>query len=206
MHPFLTELAEGILWTGNVRVDMVALLGHYGHPKTADHCLRVAAEARQLATRFGADPSSAQVAGWLHDVSAVFPAAQRAPIARRLGLEVLPEEERAPMILHQKLSAIMAHQIFGVDNEAALSAIGCHTTLKANASPLDKVVFLADKISWDQAGTPPYLKGLLRALERSLDQAALHFLDHLWQQRRTLPVVHPWFVEAYRQLSSVTSK
>jgi predicted HD superfamily hydrolase involved in NAD metabolism len=206
MHPFLTELAESIPWTGDLRADMIALLGHHGHPRTADHCLRVAAEAGQLATRFGADPSSAQVAGWLHDVSAVFPAAQRTAIARRLGLEVLTEEEKAPMILHQKLSAIMARQIFGVDDEAALSAIGCHTTLKANASPLDKVVFLADKISWDQTGTPPYLEGLLRALERSLDQATLYFLDHLWQQRRTLPVIHPWFVEAYRQLSAATSK
>ena len=202
MHPLLARLVEGVPRTGNVRQDMIALLIHHGCPATAEHCLRVAAEAERLAVRFGADPPSARVAGWLHDVSAVFPSAQRAEIAHQLGLQVLPEEETAPMILHQKLSAAMADPIFGVTDAATLSAIGCHTTLKADASALDKVVFVADKIAWDQAGTPPFLEGLLEALEESLDQGALYYLDHLWQRRHTLPVVHPWFVEAHRQLAA----
>jgi predicted HD superfamily hydrolase involved in NAD metabolism len=160
----------------------------------------VAAEAEQLALRFGEDGRSAQIAGWLHDVSNVFPNAQRVQIAWQLGVEILPEESIAPMVLHQKLSAVMAHDIFGITEEAVLSAIGCHTTLKANASPLDKVVFIADKIAWDQPYTAPFLENVLGALEQSLDQAVLHYLHYLWQRRDTVPVVHPWFVDAYEQL------
>jgi HD superfamily phosphohydrolase YqeK len=65
---------------------------------------------------------------------------------------------------------------------------------------LDKVVFIADKIAWDQAGMPPYLPQVCDALERSLDLAVYRYLDHLWAQRERLAVIHPWFVEAYDQL------
>ena len=105
-------------------------------------------------------------------------------------------------MLHQKLSAVMAREIFGIADEPLLSAIGCHTTLKANASALDKVVFLADKLRWDQAGAPPYLAALQTACGQSLDQGAACYLGYLWQQRSRLPIVHPWFVEAYHQLKS----
>ena len=211
MNKLFTPLTANVQLVGDVPSDVTAFLIHHGHPKTADHCARVAAEAERLALQFGEDGRSAQTAGWLHDVSAVFPNRQRAHVARQLGLEVLPEEAAAPMILHQKLSAVMARQIFGVTDKAVLSAIACHSTLKANALLLDKIVFIADKIAWDQPHTAPFLEGVLAALEKgekqkqgseqSLDQAVLHYLDHLWQRRDTVPVVHPWFVAAYEQLS-----
>ncbi|MBN1219663.1 MAG: bis(5'-nucleosyl)-tetraphosphatase (symmetrical) YqeK [Anaerolineae bacterium] len=202
MHELLSHLIEGVPLTGNVSRDMRTFLIYHGHPKTAGHSLRVAEEARQLAARFNANETQAEIAGWLHDVSAVFPSVRRADVARQLGLDVLPEEEKMPMIVHQKLSAILACEVFGITDAAVLSAIGCHTTLKAGSTVLDKVVFVADKISWDQAGAPPYLPGLLAALDESLDQAVLCYLSYLWQQRDSLPVLHPWLVAAYRQLSA----
>ena len=206
MYELFAQLVAGVRWTGDVKSDAVALLLYHGYLRTANHSERVAAEAKRLAARYGENELRAEVAGLLHDVSAVFPNEQRGRIARELGLAVLPEEERMPMILHQKISAVMAQEIFGVRDEAVLSAIGCHTTLKINASKLDKVVFVADKIAWDQSGTPSFLKSLLEALEQSLDAGVLYYLRHLWQRRDTLLVVHPWFVEAYRQLSDVSSR
>jgi predicted HD superfamily hydrolase involved in NAD metabolism len=200
MHARFASLLQGIPWTGDVRADMAALLAAHGQRQTVDHSLLVAAEAERLAARFDGDSAPARVAGWLHDVSAVFPVEQRTQVARQLGLQVLPEEEAAPMILHQKLSAAMAREVFGVQDAAVIQAIGCHTTLRANASWLDKVLFVADKVAWDQAGSPPYLEGLLVALERSLDRAALHYLDYLWHRRHALPAVHPWLVDAYQDL------
>jgi HD superfamily phosphohydrolase YqeK len=114
----------------------------------------------------------------------------------------MPEEEIAPMILHQKLSGVLAHQIFGIEDEAIRQAVTCHTTLRAGATPLDKVVFVADKVAWDQSGTPPYHKALLEALTHSLDAAALCYLRYLWERRETLLVVHPWMTEAYADLST----
>lgn len=116
---------------------------------------------------------------------------------------MLPEEEAFPMIIHQKLSVEIAREIFGVNEADVLSAIGCHTTLKAGASMLDKVIFMADKIAWEQPGTPPYLDAIQDALSVSLDAAALVYLDYLWDMRDRLRVVHPWFVAAREELLGV---
>lgn len=198
---FFQWTQRGVTISGNVPLDVRAVLLQHGYPRIAGHVARVAAEARRLAARFGAGESQAETAGWLHDIGGVVPNGERVSLCQALGIEVLPEEAAAPFILHQKLSAAMARHIWGITDEAILSAIGCHTTLQAGASLLDKVVFLADKIQWDQPGKPPYLEKLLAALEHSLDAAVFCYLDHLWQQRDRLKVVHPWLVAAYREIA-----
>jgi predicted HD superfamily hydrolase involved in NAD metabolism len=202
MYQVISDLTQDIQFTRSIRADMVALLTQHGCPRTIEHSFRVAEEARRIAARFGVDEELAEAAGWLHDVSAVFPSGQRLSVARELGIEVLPEEEVVPMILHQKLSLVVAREVFNMHDEAVLSAIGCHTTLKARASALDKVVFLADKIAWDQSGEAPYLADVLAALGQSLDRAVFCYLDYLWQRRHTLAVVHPWMTAAHAQLAA----
>ena len=203
MRPLLAELANGLSWAGDLRVDVPRLLVHHHYTNTAQHCAAVAAQAARLAEQFGADPQKARAAGWLHDVSAIIPSSQRLAVARQWGLDVLPAEEKAPMLLHQKLSTVIAQDLFGIQDERVLSAIGCHTTLKAHASLLDKALFVADKVAWDQPGEPPYQHELTQALTYSLDRAAFCYLDHLWQQRESLAAVHPWLVNAYLELASL---
>lgn len=192
-------------FSSKISEDVPKFLNHHNFPKIAEHSHDVAMKARELAQQFGADVDKAEIAGYLHDVSAVFPSAERATIARELGVEVLPEEDIFPMIIHQKLSLVLARELFGVTDAEILSAIACHTTLKANASLLDKIVFVADKIAWDQPGTPPYLDDLLEGLEKSIDHASFVYLDHLWQMRDTLKVLHPWAADAHAQLKEELS-
>ena len=205
MHLLLERLAAGWNSRGDIASDARSFLLDHGFAATADHCARVASLAGSLAVRFGADETGARVAGWLHDISAVIPVPERLSTARQLEIQVLPEEEAAPMLLHQKLSACMAATLFGVTDGTILAAIACHTTLKPCATQLDKVVFLADKIAWDQQGSPPYLGGCLAALEDTrhgaLDRAVLHYLDYLWKGRAALPALHPWFAMAYRHMT-----
>ena len=203
-HNRLMTLTREFQPTGQLRRDVAQFLSLHGHAETAGHCAQVAAEARRLAERFGAEPTLAETAGLLHDISVVIPNTERIAAAHEWSVDVLPEEATFPMIIHQKLSVVVARELFGVTDEATLSAIGCHTTLKANATLLDKVVFIADKIKWDQPGRPPYLDDLLPALERSLDQGVFVYVDFLWQQRETLRVVHPWLVDAYEELAAHT--
>jgi len=187
--------------SGDIQTDAIAFLTRHNCPQTAHHSQQVAAQAKRLAMRFGAGLEQAETAAWLHDISAVIPADQRLHAAQSLGLEVLSEEARAPMILHQKLSRWISEAVFRIEDPLVLSAIECHTTLKANASLLDKVVFVADKIAWDQPGEPPYLNELLPALDHSFDQAAWVYLHYLWQRRDQLAVIHPWMRAAYLQMS-----
>ena len=200
MHTRLAQLIAGIQLTGDVAHDVPVFLKHNGRPDTAAHCGAVAAEARRIATLVGADGDAAETAGWLHDVSVIFPSEQRATVAERLGVEVLPEEAIFPMIIHQKLSAVLAREIFQIEDAAILSAVGCHTTLKAGAGLLDKVLFVADKLAWDQPGHAPFHNDMHAALGHSLDQAALVYLGYLWEQRAKLRVLHPWAQAAYNEM------
>lgn len=201
MHSALTVFTQDVTLTGAIQADMVALLTHHGATKTVGHSMRVAAEAKRLASNYGIHEDDAEIGGWLHDISAIVPSTQFIPLAEELGLEILSEEREVPMIIHQKLSAAIAQDIFDINDPAILSAIGCHTTLKQHATILDKVVFIADKIKWDQEGEPPYLTDLFAAIEQSLDQAVFCYIDYLWQRRDTLLVVHPWLADAHRELS-----
>jgi predicted HD superfamily hydrolase involved in NAD metabolism len=188
--------------TGNIRKDVTGFLVQYDQATTAGHCSSVANKAKELAVKFSTDETKAELAGWLHNISAVIPNDERLEVARVNQIDILPEEEKLPMIIHQKLSRLIAREVFQVNDEEILSAIGCHTTLKANASRLDKVVFVADKTAWDSEGNPPYLTEILEGLEHSLDAAALVYLNYLWQQRETLPVLHSWVAEARVSLLS----
>jgi predicted HD superfamily hydrolase involved in NAD metabolism len=201
VNEILAPLLDEIYLTGDLSVDVPVFLTKRGFAETAVHCQRVAMEAKRIATRFAIRAHSACAAGWLHDVSAVFPSTERLRVAQSLDIDILPEEENFPLIIHQKISRVMAQEMFGVTDEDILSAIGCHTTLKANASRLDLVVFVADKISWDQSGVPPYLTALQDQLSLSLEHAAFSYIQYLWNHQHNLHVIHPWLRDAYDELS-----
>lgn len=200
MHVILEKLTVGLPLSGHLPDDVAAFLNYHGLTRTLSHSAAVAEKACQLASRFGYDSELASQAGWLHDVSAVIPDAERLEYARALEIDVLPEEVQLPMILHQKLSRVFALEVFDSHDAEILSAVECHTTLKRNAQPLDKVLFVADKLAWDQSGIPPYAKAMQLALDRSLDDGVCVYLAYLWRQRNSLPVIHPWLVDAIKEL------
>ena len=194
----LSPWTHGIAFGRGLRTDVGAFLLGHNRPGTLAHVEQVAVEAIGLAKRYQSDPTAAEQAALLHDISAVIPNAQRLEIARQWDLAVLEEEETYPMLLHQRLSAVLAREVFGVGDENVLSAVGCHTTLRPASSLLDRVVFVADKLAWDQVGQPPYLPGLLAALQVSLDQGACFYLHYLHQH--ATGSLHPWARLALREL------
>ena len=199
MKTKLKDLIFPIPLTGSIPQDVTAFLTHHNCPHTLDHSDRVAAAAQHLAKQFNADPQAARNAGWLHDISAVIPHNEWITCAESWKIEILPEERQAPVVLHQKLSAYLARQLFHITDPAVLSAVECHTTLRPGASRLDKIVFLADKLEWDQPGNPPYIAELEAALQDSLKEATQCYLSNMWQQRDKLLVIHPWFRAAYKE-------
>ncbi len=203
MNPILQPYFGSFSFSGELGQDVTAVFNHHHMPHVARHVARVAQEAKRLAKQFGADSAGAETAGWLHDISGVVPNEERVVLCHTLAIPVLPGEANFPMILHQKLSAVVAQAVFGITDTAVLSAIGCHTTLKAGASLLDKIVFVADKIKWDQAGDPPYLAEIETAVSHSIDAACLVYLRYLWQQHHTLRYAHPWFLAAYQELAKL---
>jgi HD superfamily phosphodiesterase len=108
--------------TGNLREDVYRFLASNNCPRTAEHCMKVGEEAGRIARIFHADPDQAEAAGYLHDISAVYPSNERIGVAVQLGIEVLPEEEAFPMIVHQKISRVMAEHIFQIKEQSILDA------------------------------------------------------------------------------------
>lgn len=167
--------------------------------KTYYHCMEVGEYAYQLGEKYLTSPEKVSIAGYLHDISAIYPNNQRISVAQKYGIELNEAEMAFPMIIHQKISKSIAKMDFGIEDNEILSAIECHTTLKKNYSDIDLVLFVADKIKWDQEGKPPYLDGLLQALNCSLENAAYFYIDYIL--KHDIKVVHPWLWDAYNQLN-----
>ncbi|EPA0853628.1 bis(5'-nucleosyl)-tetraphosphatase (symmetrical) YqeK [Enterococcus faecalis] len=167
--------------------------------KTYYHCMEVGEYAYQLGEKYLTSPEKVSIAGYLHDISAIYPNNQRISVAQKYGIELNEAEMAFPMIIHQKISKSIAKMDFGIEDNEILSAIECHTTLKKNYSDIDLVLFVTDKIKWDQEGKPPYLDGLLQALNCSLENAAYFYIDYIL--KHDIKVVHPWLWDAYNQLN-----
>lgn len=100
-------------------------------------------------------------------------------IAEEREWEIDPAEMAHPFLLHQRISEIMAREAFHVADDAVLSAVACHTTLKAAPSAYDMALFLADKLAWDQEGAPPFAETVRGALQVSLEEPSLRYIDYV---------------------------
>lgn len=164
-----------------------------------DHTKRVVGCVGELAERFDIDVDKAKTAALLHDISGLVPNVGRIEYCRSNNIDLLEEELSFPLITHQKISRFMAKNDWKVDDEEVLSAIGCHTTLKKNPSQLDMLIFVADKLEWDQAHQAPFLQELKDGLDQSLEHAAYAYIDYMLKMGR-LKVIHPWLAEAHEWL------
>lgn len=197
------DIVEDLQFTNDLRNDSNSILLKYDRKIIARHSMEVSDECVRLAKLFGVDEKKAEVAGILHDIGGIYAFGERLGVSRKLGLEILKEEEEIPLILHQKISRVMAREIWNIEDEEILDAISCHTTLKKNPSKLDLILFVADKIKWDQIGEPPYLHRVQDGLEISLEKAAYEYIAYLMENKDKLKVIHPWLKEAYDYLSEI---
>lgn len=96
----------------------------------------------------------------------------------------------------------LAREYFDINDQDILDAIECHTTLKKNAGMYDKVIFIADKISWDQKDVPPYYDLLKSKAMVSLDEACYFYIKYQFENSLLL-MPHQWIKEAYEDLKMV---
>ncbi len=117
----------------------------YLKAKRVRHVLGTEETAVRLAERYGANAEKARVAALLHDCIKRFSMPEQLELCERYGIVLDELEQRALKLLHAKTGAEIARDVFGVDNEV-YNAILWHTTGKADMSPLEKVIYLADYI------------------------------------------------------------
>ncbi|GGO32358.1 putative HD superfamily hydrolase involved in NAD metabolism [Deinococcus humi] len=195
---WLTTLQRTCAPSGELAADVDALFAAHSRGITREHVPRVAREAGRLAQRFDVDPHHAEIAALLHDVGGIVSGAKMPALCESLGLPIVPEERQVPMLLHAKLSVMLARELYGVTDAGILQAIRFHTTLHAQPTPLDMVVFLADKLEWDQGGVPPYHAQLWSALEQGLEAGTHWFLGWMASPQARLLIPHPDLRAAWR--------
>ncbi len=193
---------QTITLSGDLKTDVTNFLTVNAKQDTAAHCVSVAETSRTIATRFGLDETIASTSALLHDISNVMQPQDMLACAIDEKWEMDEAEEKYPFLLHQRHSAVFASALFGVHNPLVLSAVACHTTLKEKPSDYDMALFLADKLSWDQDGTPPFFNAVSAALERSLVHASLMYINFVMDNGMVL-LPHRWLLDAKKWLERV---
>ncbi len=163
------------------------------------HVETVAELAIGLAKVYSLDVTKTKLAALLHDISGVMTPQEMYEFAKMSGLKIDPAEEKYHALLHQRVSKIMAQEEYGLTDSDILNAIECHTTLRKNASLYDKVIFIADKISWDQKGVPSYDDLLKSGTVETLDKACYLYIKYQFDNN-LLVMAHQWLIEAYEDL------
>ncbi len=140
-------------------------------PGRLRHSLCCMSETVRLALANGVDPARAAVTGLLHDCAKSLPRETEQAFAQR----VLPALDEMTLdsheLLHAPLCALVAEETYGVADRGILHAIRYHTTGCPDMSPLDKVLFVADKI--EPTRSFPNVETLRAAAAENLDRAVL---------------------------------
>ncbi len=118
------------------------------------HILGVEQMSIELARHYHLDVEKAAYAGLMHDLAKYFKPRVLLQMARDEGIEIDTVCEATPHLLHADVSAIVARDQFGMQDEAVLHAIAHHTLGRPGMSPLCCVVFLADSLEPSRGHTP----------------------------------------------------
>ncbi|EKE03171.1 MAG: metal dependent phosphohydrolase [uncultured bacterium] len=142
------------------------------------HSLGSEEAARKLAKRFGVDEDKAAFAALIHDNAKCMSPKELLRIIEENNLQVSETEKQSTKTLHAPVSAYLAQQELGVNDEDILNAIRYHTIGRIDMSDLEKIVFLADKI---EANTrePEFREKIIEKLNETnnLDEAILLCYD-----------------------------
>ncbi|NLX69492.1 MAG: HD domain-containing protein [Clostridiales bacterium] len=177
------------------------LLKTYLDEERYTHTLGVRDCAVRLAGRYGVDIDKARLAGLLHDCAKCLSKESMMSKMREAGYELGRGIFQNEALMHGPAGAVVARQVFGVQDPEILSAIECHTTGKKNMSTLDKIIYLADIIEPNR--DYPGVDELRAAAMEDLDKAVLLGLRRgIERVLATNRYLHPRTIEAWNDMLS----
>ena len=160
------------------------------------HSLCVAEEAVRLADRYGADKEKAYLAGLLHDVLKDTNPDEQLKLAKEFGIMLTDLELHAPKLYHSIIGSAYVEKVLGVGDKEIIKAIRYHTTARADMSPLEAVLYLADYTSRDREYDG--VEDMRRAVEISEKEALRIALQFTVEDLKAKKVsVHPDTLAAY---------
>ncbi|AHI53956.1 nicotinic acid mononucleotide adenylyltransferase [Spiroplasma sabaudiense Ar-1343] len=113
-------------------------------PKRFQHSLNVGELAKTLAEKNNLDVQKAWVAGTLHDVTKCWTKAEHRNYLQKWGPQLLTEPEP---VWHSFTGSLHLEHDWLIKDQAILQAVFNHTVASPEMTPMDMVIFCADKVS-----------------------------------------------------------
>lgn len=188
-------------------VDMINKKLHYMlSPKRFEHTQGVAGEAVKLAKLYGVDEKKAYLAGLLHDCAKDYSGKDKLRMCEKLGIELDSIMINQSDLTHSFLGAVLAKDMFGIEDEEILNGIKYHTTGRAGMSDLEKIIYLADFFEPSRA----YFEGrdeIKRLAYENLDRAVAFSLEHtINYNKKKNRLIHPLSLEALEYYKKSVNK
>lgn len=115
-----------------------------------EHVLNVTRLAGELAEHYGEDASAARAAGLLHDVTKQKPLTEQLQTIRNSGILYDKTFLSTTNVYHAVTGYLYARDVLGIADPRILNAIRYHTTGRAGMSRMEKIVYLADAVSYER--------------------------------------------------------
>ena len=143
-------------------------------PQRYNHTLGVIKAALQLAEHFHISKENAYWAALLHDCAKNIGKQETKDLLQQhhIQLDAITDANKA--LIHAVTGALMAEDIYGIQNADILNAIRYHTTGRAKMSPLEKIIFISDMI--EEGRKFPGVENIRNTLTNNLNQGVLEGL------------------------------
>jgi predicted HD superfamily hydrolase involved in NAD metabolism len=144
----------------------------------AEHVVRVVDEAARLAEVHGVSKEAAKIAALGHDLLRAMSNERLLTIAVEQGYQCDAVDGLEPVLLHGPLAVRILREQYGVLDADVLGAVAYHTTAHAGMTPLQKLIFVADKIEPHKRERNAEVERVTHLALTDLDAALLAYLDY----------------------------
>lgn len=155
--------------------EMITKLKATQHERRFNHTLGVVSEAERLAPKFGVDAEKAKLTALLHDCAKNLDEATGEDffvLCQKYGVKLDECARNESALVHAFLGAAVAYKEYGIEDNEILEAIYYHTTARANMTPLEKLIYIADMT--EPGRTIEQAKEIRRLVEENIDEALIY--------------------------------
>jgi len=169
--------------------------------KRIRHVAGCEAEAVSLSKRWGVDTDSAREAAILHDITKKLSRDEHLEILNANSESLGEIEQTNEKLMHAKTGALIAKSEFNVNGDV-MDAILWHTTGKAQMTPLEMIIYIADYIEPNRDYDEPWFGVLKRLAYENLGSAMRLGLEKSIEDlRQRGKTIHPDSLSAFNSIS-----
>lgn len=165
--------------------------------KRYEHSVGVMYTSAALAMAHGVDIDNAMLAGLLHDCAKCISKKESVELCDSYNIQLTSYERENPGLLHAKLGATLAKELYQLDDEDILNAIKYHTTGRPGMSDLEKIIYVSDYI--EPHRSTPNIEGIrtvaFNNLDRAIEECSKRTISYL---KSINTVIDPATEETYR--------